>query len=114
MTEPDAGSDVRGMKATAVKQPDGDWVLNGTKHFISGASDADFVIVFMASGEDMTPKGPKKRITCFVVDRGTPGFEICLDIMLAIEGIQTISSPLTIAALMTVTCWARSTVDFRL
>ena len=37
MTEPDAGSDVRGMKATAVKQPDGDWILNGTKHFISGA-----------------------------------------------------------------------------
>jgi len=84
MTEPDAGSDVRGMKATAVKQPDGDWILNGTKHFISGASDADFVIVFMASGEDMTPKGPKKRITCFVVDRGTPGFEI-------LPGYQSVS-----------------------
>ena len=54
----------------------GDWVLNGTKHFISGADHADFVIVFVATGEDQTPKGPKKRITTFLVDRGTPGFTI--------------------------------------
>ncbi|MEP5008512.1 acyl-CoA dehydrogenase family protein, partial [Roseobacter sp.] len=75
MTEPGAGSDVRGMKCAAVR--DGtDWVLNGTKHFISGAEHADFVIVFVATGEDMTPKGPKKRITTFLVDRGTPGFTI--------------------------------------
>lgn len=75
MTEPDAGSDLRGMKCNAVRRG-GDWVLNGTKHFISGAAHADFVIVFVATGEDATPKGPKKRITCFLVDRGTPGFAI--------------------------------------
>jgi acyl-CoA dehydrogenase len=75
MTEPDAGSDLRGMKCHAVRQG-GDWVVNGTKHFISGAAHADFVIVFVATGEDATPKGPKKRITCFLVDRGTPGFTI--------------------------------------
>ncbi|MGX9352117.1 acyl-CoA dehydrogenase family protein [Shimia sp. W99] len=75
MTEPGAGSDVRGMKCSAVRDG-GDWVLNGTKHFISGAEHADFVIVFVATGEDMTPKGPKKRITTFLVDRGTPGFTI--------------------------------------
>jgi acyl-CoA dehydrogenase len=75
MTEPDAGSDVRGMKANA-RRDGGDWVLNGTKHFISGAEHADFVIVFMATGEDDTPRGPKKRITTFLVDRGTPGFTI--------------------------------------
>ncbi|MRU14732.1 acyl-CoA dehydrogenase [Roseovarius sp. A21] len=75
MTEPDAGSDVRGMKCTA-RREGGDWVLNGTKHFISGADHADFVIVFVATGEDDTPKGPKKRITTFLVDRGTPGFTI--------------------------------------
>lgn len=75
MTEPDAGSDLRGMKATA--RPDGtDWVLNGTKHFISHADVADFVIAFMATGEEDTPRGPKKRITAFFVDRGTPGFTI--------------------------------------
>lgn len=75
MTEPDAGSDVRGMKCFA-KRDGGDWVVNGTKHFISGADHADFIIVFIATGEDDTPKGPKKRITAFLVDRGTPGFTI--------------------------------------
>ncbi|PWQ99825.1 acyl-CoA dehydrogenase family protein [Leucothrix pacifica] len=75
MTEPDAGSDVRGMKCTA-KRSNGDWVVNGSKHFISHANIADFVIVFIATGEEETPRGTKKLITCFLVDRGTPGFEI--------------------------------------
>ena len=75
MTEPGAGSDVRGMKCNAVRDG-GDWVVNGTKHFISGADHADFIIVFIATGEDDTPKGPKKRITTFLVDRATPGFTI--------------------------------------
>lgn len=75
MTEPGAGSDVRGMKCSAVRDG-GDWVVNGTKHFISGAEHADFIIVFIATGEDQTPRGPKKRITTFLVDRGTPGFKI--------------------------------------
>ena len=75
MTEPDAGSDVRGMKCHAVRDG-GDWLVNGTKHFISGAEHADFIIVFIATGEDETPKGSKKRITAFLVDRGTPGFTI--------------------------------------
>jgi len=75
MTEPEAGSDVRGMRCTAVR--DGtDWIVNGTKHFISGADHADFFIVFVATGVDETPKGPKKRITCFLVDRGHPGFTV--------------------------------------
>ncbi len=75
MTEPGAGSDVRGMQCTA--RPAGaDWIVNGTKHFISHADLADFVIVFIATGEEETARGPKKRITCFLVDRGTPGFEI--------------------------------------
>lgn len=75
MTEPAAGSDVRAMKCAA-RRDKGDWVLNGTKHFISGADHADFVIVFVATGEDDTPRGPKKRITTFLVDRGTKGFTI--------------------------------------
>jgi hypothetical protein len=54
----------------------GDWVVNGTKHFISGADHADFIIVFIATGEDQTKDGPKKRITAFLVDRGAPGFII--------------------------------------
>lgn len=83
MTEPDAGSDVRGMKCSARRDGD-DWIVNGSKHFISGALHADFVIVFIATGEDMTDKGPKKRITCFLVDRGHPGFEI-------LPGYQSVS-----------------------
>lgn len=75
MTEPGAGSDLRGMKASA--KPDGDdWVLNGTKHFISHADLADFAICFMASGEEDTPRGKKKLITAFFVDKGTPGFTV--------------------------------------
>ena len=83
MTEPEAGSDVRGMKCCAVRSG-GDWVINGSKHFISGGEHADFFIVFVATGEDQTPKGPKKRITAFLVDRGTPGFE-------AREGYKSVS-----------------------
>jgi len=75
MSEPDAGSDIRGMKTFARRDGD-DYVINGTKHFISHADIADFVITFAATGEDETPKGRRKRITCFLVDRGTPGFEI--------------------------------------
>ncbi len=75
MTEPGAGSDLRGMKATA--KPDGDdWILNGTKHFISHADIADFTIVYVATGEEDTPRGKKKLITSFFVDKGTPGYAV--------------------------------------
>ncbi len=75
MTEPGAGSDLRGMKATAKKDGD-DWILNGTKHFISHADIADFTIVYVATGEEDTPRGKKKLITSFFVDKGTPGFNV--------------------------------------
>lgn len=75
MTEPSAGSDVRGMKTTAVLKGD-DFVINGTKHFISHADHADFVILFAASGEDSSPRGKKKLITALLVDMGTPGFVV--------------------------------------
>ncbi len=75
MTEPGAGSDLRGMKASA-RQDGDDWVLNGTKHFISHADIAGFAIVFMATGQEETPRGPKQRITAFFVDRDTPGLTI--------------------------------------
>ena len=75
MTEPGAGSDVRGMKATA-RRVGGDWLLNGAKHFISHGDIADFFIVLMATGTEDTAAGPKQRITCFLVDRGAPGFTV--------------------------------------
>ena len=75
MSEPDAGSDVRGMTCTARRDGD-EWVINGTKHFISHADIADFMIVFVATGEEKTSRGTKKRITSFLIDRGTPGMEV--------------------------------------
>jgi acyl-CoA dehydrogenase len=75
MTEPGAGSDLRGMKASA-RQDGDDWILNGTKHFISHADIAGFAICFMASGEEDTPRGKKKLITAFFVDKGTKGFNV--------------------------------------
>jgi acyl-CoA dehydrogenase len=75
MSEPDAGSDVRGMKCRA--KPDGDdFVINGTKHFISHADLADYVILFAATGEEETTRGVRKQITAFLVDFDTPGLTV--------------------------------------
>jgi acyl-CoA dehydrogenase len=79
MTEPGAGSDLRGMKTSAVAAG-GDFIINGTKHFISSADHADFVILFAASGEEAsaqaTAQGNRKKITAFLIDVGHPGFEV--------------------------------------
>jgi acyl-CoA dehydrogenase len=67
MTEPEAGSDLRGMRTRAVR--DGaDWVITGTKHFISHADAADFVILFAATGE--------QELTAFLVDVDAPGLTV--------------------------------------
>jgi acyl-CoA dehydrogenase len=75
MTEPGAGSDLRGMKTSAVASG-GDFLINGTKHFISGADHSDFVILFAASGEETTAQGSRKKITSFLIDVGHPGFTV--------------------------------------
>ncbi len=75
MSEPAAGSDVRGMQCSARRDGD-DYVINGSKHFISHADLADYVILFAASGEEQTSRGPKKLITGFLVDFDTPGCEV--------------------------------------
>ncbi len=75
MTEPGAGSDLRGMRTTAVAR-DGDYLINGTKHFISHADHADYVILFAVTGEETSARGKRARITAFLIDRGHPGFEI--------------------------------------
>ena len=75
LTEPGIGSDLRGMK-TFAKQDGDDFVINGTKHFISHADEATFVILFAATGEEETSRGPKKLITAFLIDKGTKGFTV--------------------------------------
>ena len=75
LSEPEAGSDIMSMKSHAVRDGD-DWILNGSKHFISGPAVPDFAIVFAATGTDDTPRGSRRRITAFLVDVGEPGFDI--------------------------------------
>jgi acyl-CoA dehydrogenase len=72
MTEPGSGSDVRSMSTTARRDGD-DYVVNGTKHFISHADVADFVILFAATGG---LDGPRKQITAFLVDKDSPGLTV--------------------------------------
>ena len=69
VTEPDAGSDVAGIKTRAVREGD-DWVLNGSKLFITNGAWADFVVVAAKTDPDAGHQG----ITLFVVDADTPGF----------------------------------------
>lgn len=69
MTEPDAGSDLAGMKTRAVEEGE-HWVLNGSKTYISNGINADIVIV-AAKTHPENPHG----ITLFIVERGMPGFE---------------------------------------
>lgn len=75
MTEPDAGSDVRSMKTRARRDGD-DWIINGTKHFISWAGISDFILLFVATGEEEVGGRTKKRITCFLCDTDTPGVNV--------------------------------------
>ena len=70
MTEPDAGSDLAGMRSTAVEE-DGHWVLNGSKVYISNGINADVVIVAAKTDPDNNPH----HMTLFIVERGMEGFE---------------------------------------
>ena len=71
LSEPEAGSDVAAMQCAAHIE-DGYAVLNGEKTWISNGGIADFYVVFARSGEAPGPRG----ISAFIVDAGTPGFEI--------------------------------------
>lgn len=71
LSEPNAGSDAAAMSCAAVRDGD-DYVLNGTKTWISNAGIADFYTVFARTGEGEGAKG----ISCFIVPANTPGFEV--------------------------------------
>jgi len=70
MTEPDAGSDLAGIRSSAVEQDD-HWTLNGSKTFISNGINADIVIVVAKTDPDNNPH----HMTLFIVERGMEGFE---------------------------------------
>jgi alkylation response protein AidB-like acyl-CoA dehydrogenase len=71
MSEPAAGSDLQGVKTTALKQPDGSYVLNGSKTFITNGWHADLVIVVAKTN----PAAGAKGTSLMLVERGMPGFE---------------------------------------
>ncbi len=78
VTEPDAGSDVRGIKTTAVRKGDS-YVINGAKTFITFAATADFGLVYARTNGKDDRRG---SLSCFIVDKDTPGFIVGKDIPL--------------------------------
>jgi alkylation response protein AidB-like acyl-CoA dehydrogenase len=69
LTEHNTGSDAGGMNTTAVKKGD-QWVLNGSKNFITHGKSGDIAVIIARTGE----KGDSHGMTAFVIEKGTPGF----------------------------------------
>ncbi len=69
LTETGTGSDAGGMCTTAVLDGD-EWVINGSKNFITHAISGDVAVVIVRTGE----KGDKHSMTAFIIEKGTPGF----------------------------------------
>src|ERR671930_59539 len=72
LSEPDAGSDPGGMRTRAVRDGD-EWVIDGTKNWITNLGIADFYVVFAVTDPDA---GPSRGISAFVVEAHRPGFSI--------------------------------------
>ncbi|HAL38696.1 MAG TPA: acyl-CoA dehydrogenase [Polaromonas sp.] len=72
MSEPAAGSDLQGIKTTALRQPDGSYLLNGSKTFITNGWHADLVLVVAKT----KPAAGAKGTSLLLVERGMPGFDV--------------------------------------
>ena len=75
LTEPGAGSDIMSMQ-TRAKRVGSEFVINGSKHFISSPVKPDFAILFAQTGVTRSARGERKLVTGFLVDAGIPGFAI--------------------------------------
>ena len=75
LSEPDAGSDVFAMRSSATRDGD-DWILNGTKQWITNSPYADFCMVFMATDRDEVARRAGGGVTGFFVDTSLPGFSV--------------------------------------
>jgi acyl-CoA dehydrogenase len=85
LTEPDAGSDAAAMRTRAERVPGG-WKINGRKHWISGGHAADVVMVMAVTDPEKRARG---GIGAFLVERGTPGFEVTrVDTTIGSEAIK--------------------------
>lgn len=72
ITEPDAGSDPGSMTTRAVRTADGGWELSGTKHFISGSSEGEFIFVYCVTDPDAPAR---RRFSAFLVPTDLPGVD---------------------------------------
>jgi alkylation response protein AidB-like acyl-CoA dehydrogenase len=72
MSEPAAGSDLQGIRTTALRQADGSYLLNGSKTFITNGWHADLVVVVARTD----PAGGAKGTSLLLVERGMPGFSV--------------------------------------
>ena len=74
LTEPGAGTDAQGAQTKAYLEGD-EWILNGSKCFITNGHEADIYVIIAVTDVDMDKKGrPKKKFSAFIVEKGTPGF----------------------------------------
>jgi len=74
LTEPNAGTDAQGMQTKAVLDGD-EWVLNGSKIFITNGKEADIYVIFAITDVLEDKRGRKKKLfSAFIVEKGTPGF----------------------------------------
>ena len=78
LTEPGAGTDAQGQQTTAVLDEKGEnWILNGSKIFITNAGYANVFIIIAITGEKLDKRGRKtKEISAFIVERTDPGFSV--------------------------------------
>jgi alkylation response protein AidB-like acyl-CoA dehydrogenase len=88
LSEPQAGSDVMGMRTRATPGPEGSWVLNGTKCWMSGVSEADWYTVFAKTGD--TKSRAHDSVTAFVVERSFDGVSVGrTDHKMGVRGVDT-------------------------
>ncbi|MDA8070621.1 MAG: acyl-CoA dehydrogenase family protein [Actinomycetota bacterium] len=90
LSEPQAGSDVAGMRTRAVPDPDapGGWVLTGTKCWMSGVSEADWYTVFAKTGDPASRA--HDAISAFIVERSWPGVSVGrTDRKMGVRGVDT-------------------------
>ena len=73
LTEPGAGTDAQGQQTKAVLEGD-EWVLNGSKCFITNGKEADVYVIFAITGTVEKRGRMQKEISAFIVEKGTPGF----------------------------------------
>lgn len=85
LTEPSAGSNASNLKTTAVKKDD-KYILNGTKHYITNATEADIFTVMAVTDPSKGAKG----ITSFIVEKDFPGFQVgAIELKMGLKGSQS-------------------------